>query len=52
LLSSDSRSAAYFEKSAVERLLANHDRRGRDLSERIWTLLVFEQWCRAVPVKR
>jgi asparagine synthase (glutamine-hydrolysing) len=50
LLSSDSRSAAYFERSAVERLLASHDRGGRDLSERIWTLLVLEQWCRAVPV--
>nr|AHN98031.1 asparagine synthase [uncultured bacterium lac193] len=47
LLSPDSRSAAYFERPAVERLLASHDRRGRDMSERIWTLLVFEQWCRA-----
>jgi len=47
LLSSQARSAAYFARPAVERLLADHARGGRDLSRRIWALIVFEWWCRA-----
>lgn len=46
LLASDSRSAQWLEPSSVSRLVADHERGGRDLSEKVWTLLVFELWCR------
>ncbi len=46
LLSSRSRSDRFLQRRAVERLLDSHDRQGRDLSDRIWALLVLEQWCR------
>jgi asparagine synthase (glutamine-hydrolysing) len=46
LLGTSSRSREYILPGAVERLLGAHERGGRDLSERIWTLLVLEEWCR------
>jgi asparagine synthase (glutamine-hydrolysing) len=46
LLSPSSRNRRFLRPAAVEGLLASHDRGGRDLSDRIWTLLVLEEWCR------
>jgi asparagine synthase (glutamine-hydrolysing) len=46
LLGPSSLSREYVLPAAVERLLEAHERGGRDLSERIWTLLVLEEWCR------
>jgi len=46
LLSNDSRIQKFIRKNAIEKLLLNHERGRRDLSERIWSLLVLEQWCR------
>ncbi|HOB74533.1 MAG TPA: asparagine synthase (glutamine-hydrolyzing) [Phycisphaerae bacterium] len=42
----DVRLAAWLEPAAVERVLKDHERGGRDLSERVWTLLMLELWCR------
>ena len=50
LLSSSSRIGQFMRPGAVERLLANHERGGRDLSDRIWALLVLEQWCRSFGI--
>ena len=50
LLSPSSRSGRFLQPSSVENLLASHDRGGRDLSDRIWALLVLEQWCRCFRV--
>lgn len=44
LLGSDSRNSRYLQRKSVELLLSNHHRGGRDLSDRIWSLLVLEQW--------
>jgi asparagine synthase (glutamine-hydrolysing) len=46
LLGSDARNAQWLQPAAVERLLRDHQRGGRDFSRRIWTLLIFELWCR------
>lgn len=48
LLSHDSRSEQFLRPAAVRKLLDDHDRGQRDFSDRIWALLVFEQWCRGV----
>jgi asparagine synthase (glutamine-hydrolysing) len=50
LLSSGSRSARFLRRTAVRRLLDSHRRGGRDLSDRIWTLLVLEEWCRRFSI--
>lgn len=50
LLSPSSRCHRYVNPAFVQRLLDAHDRGRRDLSERIWTLLVLEEWCRAFDV--
>ena len=50
LLSPSRQSDRLLDRSAVATLLDNHDRGGRDLSDRIWSLLVFEQWCRCFNV--
>ena len=50
LLSPQSRSGRFLRPAAVKRLLDDHDRGGRDFSDRIWTLLVLEQWCRCFSV--
>jgi hypothetical protein len=46
LLGADARSDRYLSRRHVERVLADRERGRRDLSERIWTLLMFELWCR------
>jgi asparagine synthase (glutamine-hydrolysing) len=46
LLSPQSRSGRFLQREAVASLLEAHQRGGRDLSDRIWSLLVLEEWCR------
>jgi asparagine synthase (glutamine-hydrolysing) len=48
LLASDSLAAGLFERREVARLLADHDARRIDAGWAIWTLLMLEQWGRAV----
>jgi asparagine synthase (glutamine-hydrolysing) len=50
LLSPDSRSARYFARAETARTIAAHGRGMRDLSRRIWLLLMFEHWCRGYGV--
>ncbi len=50
LLSPSSRSSVYFKRSVVEGIIDGHQRGMRDLSRKIWSLLVFEHWCRAYKV--
>ncbi len=50
LLTPSARSAAFFQTSAVRRIITDHQRGMRDLSRKIWSLLVFEQWCRRFGV--
>jgi asparagine synthase (glutamine-hydrolysing) len=50
LVSPASRIGRFVRPEMVLRILASHDRGGRDLSERIWVLLVLEQWCRTARV--
>jgi asparagine synthase (glutamine-hydrolysing) len=46
LLGPDARNAQWLQPAAVERVLRDHQRGGRDISRRIWSLLIFELWCR------
>ena len=46
LLSPRCRQRGYVNTRFVERLLADHQKKARDHSLRIWELLFFEQWCR------
>jgi asparagine synthase (glutamine-hydrolysing) len=46
LLSKQSRERGLFNAKHVETVLDTHQKKGRDLSARIWALLFFEQWCR------
>jgi asparagine synthase (glutamine-hydrolysing) len=46
LLAPDSRSRRFLRPEAISRLLDDEARGGRDLSRKIWALLVFEYWCR------
>ncbi len=48
LLSSASHVGDFVQRSAMERLLSAHERGGRDFSDRIWSLVVLEQWLRTV----
>jgi asparagine synthase (glutamine-hydrolysing) len=48
LTAADSRVGEFLDRKRVGQLVAAHMRRGRDLSERIWSLLWLEQWCRLV----
>ena len=48
LLSSSSAVAALLDQSAVRQLLDDHERGGRDFSERIWALVVLERWLQTV----
>ena len=48
LLADDSLAAGLFERREVARLLADHDARRIDAGWAIWTLLMLEQWGRAV----
>jgi asparagine synthase (glutamine-hydrolysing) len=45
LLSPGGRALDYLNRAAVENVLRSHQRGGRDLSDRIWALLVLEEWC-------
>ena len=46
LLDPASRVAGVFERSSIQRVLDGHQLGMRDLSRKIWSLLVFEHWCR------
>jgi asparagine synthase (glutamine-hydrolysing) len=48
LLASDSLAAGLFERRELARILADHDARRIDAGWAIWTLLMLEQWGRAV----
>ncbi len=50
LLGASARSGRFLERRAVEGVLRGHGRGMRDLSRKIWSLLVFEQWCRTYRV--
>jgi len=50
LLSASTRSSRFLRRSAVQGLLDSHQRGGRDLSDRIWALLVLEEWCRRFSI--
>ncbi|MFO0837904.1 MAG: asparagine synthase (glutamine-hydrolyzing) [Phycisphaerae bacterium] len=46
LLGTDAVSGRWLDRSAVSGLIADHQRGGRDLSRRIWALLMLELWSR------
>jgi hypothetical protein len=50
LLSSDSRSGRFLDRIKMLRTIEAHGRGMRDLSRRIWILLMFEHWCRRYRV--
>jgi asparagine synthase (glutamine-hydrolysing) len=50
LLSGDSRSSRFLSRAEVLRTIEAHGRGMRDLSRRIWLLLMFEHWCRSYRV--
>ncbi len=50
LLAPSTRCTAFFDRKAVKRIVTGHQFGMRDLSRRIWSLLVFEQWCRSYGV--
>jgi asparagine synthase (glutamine-hydrolysing) len=46
LLSREAAQRNIFNPTYVSSLLKSHQKKGRDLSARIWALLFFEHWCR------
>jgi len=50
LLAPDSVSARWLDPAAVRGVIQAHCQGMRDFSRRIWSLVVFEQWCRAYKV--
>ncbi len=46
LLSRETKERGIFNQKYIQIILENHQKRGRDLSARIWALLFFEHWCR------
>ncbi len=46
LLSPQARQRGFFNASQVENILQLHQKKGRDMSAKIWSLLFFEHWCR------
>lgn len=46
LLSKQARERGLFNTAYVESMLDTHQKKGRDLSARIWALLFFEEWAR------
>jgi asparagine synthase (glutamine-hydrolysing) len=48
LLSVESRDRGFLETRALERFLREHTRGGQNLGSAIWSLLMFELWCREV----
>ena len=51
LLSKGARTADYFRPEMVKSLIDAHQRGPRDLSNRLWALLWFEQWLRQCPTR-
>jgi asparagine synthase (glutamine-hydrolysing) len=45
------RLSRWFRPEMVEQTIRDHERGGRDLSEKVWTLLMFELWCRQLGAK-
>ena len=41
-----------FDRTALEGLLSEHGAAARDRSTQVWTLLMFEMWCRAYGISR
>lgn len=50
LLRDDAIVPRLFERSAVEGVLRDHAMLGRDRSTQVWTLLMFEMWCRQYDI--
>jgi asparagine synthase (glutamine-hydrolysing) len=50
LFSADSRAAAFLSRAEMARTIEDHGRGMRDLSRKIWLLLMFEHWCRRYRV--
>jgi asparagine synthase (glutamine-hydrolysing) len=50
LLGPTARSASFLERRSVSNLLRAHQLGMRDLSRKIWSLVVLEQWCRSYLV--
>ncbi len=50
LLSSNSRAQNWLSPAAIESVIGDHQKGGRDLSRKIWALLVFEHWCQKFNV--
>jgi asparagine synthase (glutamine-hydrolysing) len=50
LLSADARSSRFLCRAEISRTIEAHGRGMRDLSRRIWLLLMFEHWCRRYRV--
>ncbi|KRT58807.1 asparagine synthase (glutamine-hydrolyzing) [endosymbiont of Ridgeia piscesae] len=46
LLAPESRSSKFFDQNEIRRLIDAHQKKQRNLADRIWPLLWFEQWCR------
>lgn len=46
LLSPGSRARNYLDQATIARYFRAHQQSSRDLSDRLWSLLWFEQWCR------
>jgi len=47
LLGPGSRADGHMERAAIRRILSDHAAGMRDFSRKIWSLLMFEHWCRA-----
>ena len=48
LLSGESRARGFFDAKALEAFLREHTRGGRNLGSAIWSILMFELWCRQI----
>jgi asparagine synthase (glutamine-hydrolysing) len=46
LLSQETKHRGIFNQSYIKNILERHQKKGRDLSAKIWALLFFEHWCR------
>jgi asparagine synthase (glutamine-hydrolysing) len=47
LLSKEARERGILNMRHVEKILDTHQKKGRDMSAPIWSLLFFEEWCRS-----
>lgn len=50
LTGADARLHRWIKPQEVAKTVADHERGGRDLSEKVWALLMLELWCRAYGV--